>query len=64
MSNFIQKIEDGGKLIILDDSSKWEVNFLDTSTTRMWMTLEKVSVSLTRMTNLNRNQTVSVMRKF
>jgi hypothetical protein len=61
MSNYIRKIEDSGKLIILDDSSKWEVNSYDAFTTRMWMIMDNVSVSLNKMTNLSRkNETVSV----
>lgn len=65
MSNYIRKIEDSGKLIILDDSSKWEVSSYDAFTTRMWMIMDNVSVSLNKMTNLSRNnETVSVTRKF
>ena len=65
MSNYIRKIEDSGKLIILDDSSKWEVASYDSFTTRMWMIMDNVSVSLNKMTNLSRNnETVSVTRKF
>jgi hypothetical protein len=65
MSNYIRKIEDSGKLIILDDSSKWEVSSFDAFTTKMWMTGDNVSVSLNKMTNLSRNnETVSVTRKF
>jgi len=65
VSNYIRKIEESGKLIILDDSSKWEVSSYDTFTTRMWMIMDNVSVSLNKMTNLSRNnETVSVARKF
>lgn len=65
MSNYIRKIEDSGKLIILDDSSKWEVDLYDTFTTRMWMIMDNVSVLVNKMTNLSRNnETVSVTRKF
>jgi len=65
MSNYIRKIEDSGKLIILDDSSKWEVSSYDAFTTRMWMIMDNVSVSLNKMTNLSRNnETVSITRKF
>jgi hypothetical protein len=65
VSNYIRKIEDSGKLIILNDSSKWEVGSYDSFTTRMWMIMDNVSVSLNKMTNLSRNnETVSVTRKF
>lgn len=65
MSNYIRKIEDSGKLIILDDSSKWEVSSFDAFNTRMWMVMDNVSVSINKMTNLSRNnETVSVTRKF
>ena len=50
MSNYIRKIEDSGKLIILEDSSKWEVSSYDAFTTRMWMVMDNVSVSLNKMT--------------
>ena len=65
MSNYIRNIEDSGKLIILNDSSKWEVGSYDSFTTRMWMIMDNVSVSLNKMTNLSRNnETVSVTRKY
>ena len=64
MSNHIRKIEDSGKLIILNDSSKWEVNSFDLFKTRMWAFMDNVSVSFNKMTNLNKNnETVSVTRK-
>lgn len=65
MSNYIRKIEESGKLITLDDSSKWEVASFDTFTTRWWMIMDNVSVSLNKMTNLSRNnEMVSITRKF
>jgi hypothetical protein len=65
VSNYIRKIEDSGKLIILNDSSKWEVGSYDSFTTRMWMIMDNVSVSLNKMINLSRNnETVSVTRKY
>jgi len=65
VSNYIRKIEDSGKLITLDDSSKWEVASYDSFTARMWMIMDNVSVLLNKMTNLSRNnETVSVTRKF
>lgn len=65
MSKYIREIEDSGKLIILNDSSKWEVGSYDSFTTRMWMIMDNVSVSLNKMTNLSRNnETVSVTWKY
>jgi len=65
VSKYIREIEDSGKLIILNDSSKWEVGSYDSFTTRMWMIMDNVSVSLNKMTNLSRNnETVSVTWKY
>ena len=63
MQNYIFKIEKFGKLIILNDSSKWEVSISDISTAAMWSQLDNVSVSGDKMTNLERKETVSVKRK-
>lgn len=57
----IRKIEDSGKLIILDDSSKWEVSFIDTIDTRIWMMFDKISMKGDKMTNHSRrDKTITV----
>jgi len=40
----IEEIKYGGRLIILQDGSRWEVNELDTATAESWSTLDKVVV--------------------
>ena len=39
-----EEIKYGGRLMILQDGSKWEVNELDTATAESWSTLGKVVV--------------------
>jgi len=66
MSNSIRKIENSGKLITLDDSSKWEVGLFDVSTSMFWLPGDTVTVSSNKMTKVSltgRKETVSVTRK-
>ena len=53
----IEEIKYGGRLIILQDGSKWEVNELDTATAQSWSILDKVAViedSIWRLDDLER----------
>jgi len=53
----IEDIKYGGRLIILQDGSKWEVNELDTTTAESWSVLDKVVViddSIWRLDELER----------
>ena len=53
----IEEIKYGGRLIILQDGSRWEVNELDTTTAESWSPLDKVVViedSIWRLDDLER----------
>jgi len=63
MKQYIKEIKDSGKIIILDDSSKWEVSMFDRMDTRFWMRLDNVTVTRDKMTNHSqREKTVTVKR--
>ena len=51
MSIWIKEIKDSGKIIILDDSTKWEVDMFDRIDTRMWMRMDSVSAKSNKMIN-------------
>ena len=64
MSHLIREIQDSGKLVILDDGSKWEIGIFDSMETRMWMRMDRIDVSLGKLTNLSqRNKSVDARRK-
>ena len=42
--HWIQKVIDGGKLILLEDGSMWEVSPLDIVTTCIWLPVSDISV--------------------
>ncbi len=53
----IEDIKYEGRLIILEDGSRWEVNELDTATAESWSALDKVVViddSIWRLDHLER----------
>ena len=62
MKDWIKEIKESGKIIILDDSTKWEVASYDRYDTRMWMRMDNVTVSGNKMTKHGglREETVSV----
>jgi hypothetical protein len=61
----IRDIQDSGKLLVLDDGSKWEVDSCDALNTRMCMRIDKVEVVPGKVINLSRNnQSISARRKF
>ncbi|MET0716873.1 MAG: hypothetical protein ABWY34_00550 [Pseudoxanthomonas sp.] len=63
MSYLIQEIHDAGKLIVLDDGSKWAVNAFDAIDTFLWSQSERVEIGLCTLTNVSRtNETVRVLR--
>ena len=63
MSVWIKEIKDSGKIIILDDSTKWEVDMFDRIDTRLWMKMDSVTVTGNKMTNHGqRDKTISVKR--
>jgi len=61
MSIWIKEIKDSGKIIILDDSTKWEVDMFDRIDTRMWMRMDSVTIKGNKMINHSqRDKTISV----
>ena len=53
----IEEIKYGGRLIILQDGSRWEVSELDTSTAESWSMLDKVVIiddSIWRLDDIER----------
>jgi hypothetical protein len=63
MSIWIKEIKDSGKIIILDDSTKWEVDMFDRIDARMWMRMDSVTVKGNKMINHGqRDKTISVKR--
>ena len=63
MKHWIKEIKDFGKLIILDDSSKWEVGMFDRIDTRYWMRLDNVTIAGNKMINHSqRDKTITVKR--
>lgn len=56
----IDQIKHDGRLIILDDGSRWEVNSLDTYTADMWSPVTKVAVIDDVMYNLDDAEHVDV----
>lgn len=64
MRQNIKEIKESGKIVVLSDSSEWEVDMFDRMDTRFWMRLDNVSVSGDKMTNHSqRDKTVSVKRR-
>lgn len=51
MSIWIKEIKDSGKIIILDNSTKWEVDMFDRIDARMWMRMDSVTVKGNKMIN-------------
>ncbi len=42
--HWIQKVIDGGKLILLEDGSMWEISPIDIVTTCIWLPVSNISV--------------------
>ena len=59
----IKEIQNFGKLVILDDGSKWEINFVDSIRTMLWLPFDRIEESLGKLTNLRNNQSVVARRK-
>ncbi|MGQ9351426.1 hypothetical protein [Mycolicibacterium gilvum] len=56
----IDQIKYDGRLIVLDDGSRWEVNSMDTDTADMWSPVTKVIVIDDVMYNLDDAEHVDV----
>jgi len=65
MNLLINEVQDGGKLIVLSDGSKWAVDIVDSIHSALWIPMDKVEVSSSKLTNLSRsNKAVRVERKY
>ena len=63
MKASVKEIQDSGKLIVLDDASKWSVSSFDAFNTRMWMRFDNIEINFNKLTNLSRgSQTVDARR--
>lgn len=56
----IDEIKYSGRLIILDDGTRWEVDELDADTADMWSSTDKVLVIDDEMYNLDQLEKISV----
>ncbi len=59
----IEDVKYDGRLVILDDGSRWEVDSLDSSTAEMWGFLDKVVVIDDEMYKLDESERVSVTQE-
>lgn len=64
MTRSVREVQDSGRLVILDDGSKWEVSSFDSFHTRMWLPLDRVDEKLGKLVNTSRNQAVDARRRF
>jgi hypothetical protein len=60
----IEEIKYDGRLIILDDGSRWEVDSFDSSTAEMWGPMEKVVIIDDEMYKLDDLEKVSVTQEY
>ncbi|HBJ34994.1 MAG TPA: hypothetical protein DDZ51_09585 [Planctomycetaceae bacterium] len=60
----IEDIKYGGKLIVLDDGSRWEVDEFDASTAEMWGPFDKVVVIDNEMFKLDDLEKVAVEQEY
>jgi hypothetical protein len=58
----IRNIKYGGRLIILDDGTKWEVDETDTTTSNLWSVYDKVIIIDDDMYKLDDSEKVEVAR--
>jgi len=60
----IEEVKYDGRLIILDDGSRWEVESFDSSTADMWGAMDKVVVIDDEMYKLEDLEKVSVTQEY
>jgi len=60
----IEDIKYDGRLIILDDGTRWEVDAIDASTAEMWSTMDKVVVIDDEMFKLDDTEKVGVQQEY
>ena len=61
---YIQDIKYDGRLVVLDDGSRWEVDEMDTVTAEMWSEIDQVIVLDGEMFKLDDLEKVSVEQEF
>ena len=61
---YIEEVKYDGRLIILDDGSRWEVESFDSSTADMWGAMDKVVVIDDEMYKLEDLEKVSVTQEY
>jgi hypothetical protein len=60
----IEAVKFGGRLVVLDDDSRWEVEDFDACTSEMWDFLDKVVVIDGEMYKLDESEKVMVTPDF
>lgn len=60
----IQDIKYDGRLIVLDDGTRWEVDSVDASTAELWSAHDKVIVKDGEMFKLDDSEKVTVEEEF
>lgn len=60
----IEEVKYDGRLVILDDGSRWEVDSFDSSTAEMWGPMERVVVIDDEMYKLDDLEKVSVTQEY
>ena len=63
MSIWIKEIKESGKIIILDDSTTWEVDMFDRIDTRLWSRMDKVTAAGSKITNHSQRDKTITARK-
>jgi hypothetical protein len=60
--HWIKSVDGDGKIITLEDGSKWEVDDVDTVDTAIWLPISDVVVCETKMINTDDNESAEVKR--
>jgi hypothetical protein len=60
----IQDIKYGGRLIVLDDGTRWEVEATDSTTAELWSSFDKVVVIDDEMYKLDDTEKVGVQKDY
>ena len=61
---YIKDIKYDGRLIILDDGTRWAVDSIDSLTAEMWSTMDKVVVIDGEMFKIDELERVSVQQEY
>ena len=60
----IQDVKYGGKLIVLDDGTRWEVEAIDSTTAELWSSFDKVVVIDDEMYKLDDTEKIGVQKDY